>query len=81
MIQPDLILAIGVLLSVGLLADYVGRRTKIPRVTLLLGFGILATTLNLIPDRLMEATETVTVLALSSGFSTWGVIQVRQAKV
>lgn len=63
--QPDLIVAIGILFSVGLFADYVGRKTKIPRVTLLLGCGITASALDMIPAQLTFATETITVLALT----------------
>jgi Kef-type K+ transport system membrane component KefB len=48
----QILLTLGMLLLVGLLTDLVGRRTKLPRVTLLLVFGILVgpSALNLLPD-------------------------------
>ena len=65
MVYTDAILAIGTLFSVGLLADYIGRRTRIPRVTLLLGCGLIAGAFGLLPENLAQLTETITITALT----------------
>jgi Kef-type K+ transport system membrane component KefB len=63
MIDPYALLTLGVLFCVGLAADQLGRR--IPRVTLLLLCGLVAGTLGLIPERMTELTDTVTITALT----------------
>lgn len=65
MIDPYALLTLGVLFCVGLAADQLGRRTRIPRVTLLLLCGLVAGTLGLIPERMTELTDTVTITALT----------------
>lgn len=65
MIDPSALLTLGVLFSVGLFADQLGRRTRIPRVTLLLLCGLLAGTLGLLPERVEELTDTITITALT----------------
>lgn len=51
MIDPYALLTLGVLFCVGLAADQLGCRTRIPRVTLLL-CGLVPGTLGLIPERM-----------------------------
>jgi Kef-type K+ transport system membrane component KefB len=48
----SILVTLGSLLLIGLLTDLIGRRTALPRVTLLLGFGLLIgpSVLNLLPD-------------------------------
>ncbi len=49
-----ILLALGGLLLAGLVADEVGRRTRLPRVTLLIVFGVIAgpSILDLVPKSL-----------------------------
>lgn len=65
MTEPSTLLILGVLFSVGLCADQIGRRTRIPRVTLLLICGLIAGFLGLLPGGMTELTDTVTVMALT----------------
>ncbi|MEO9824619.1 MAG: cation:proton antiporter [Paracoccaceae bacterium] len=65
MIDPYALLTLGVLFCVGLAADQLGRRTRIPRVTLLLLCGLVARNLGLVPERMTELTDTVTITALT----------------
>ncbi len=65
MIDPYALLTLGALFSVGLCADQLGRRTRVPRVTLLLLCGLVAGLSGLLPDGIEELTETVTVMALT----------------
>ncbi|WP_299031334.1 cation:proton antiporter [uncultured Sulfitobacter sp.] len=65
MIDPYALLTLGVLFCVGLAADQLGRRTHIPRVTLLLLCGLVAGNLGLVPERTTELTDTVTITALT----------------
>ena len=65
MVHADAILALGVLFGVGLLADFVGHRTRVPRVTLLLCCGLIAGSSGLLPRSLEGLTETITVTALT----------------
>ncbi|MEO1454842.1 MAG: cation:proton antiporter [Pseudomonadota bacterium] len=62
-----LLLALGGLFAAGLVADLVGRRTRLPRVTLLLGCGLLAGSpgFNLIPAALTDWFDTISVIALT----------------
>ncbi|MCU9837511.1 cation:proton antiporter [Ruegeria sp. WL0004] len=61
------LIALGVLFLVGLAADGLGRRTNLPRVTLLLACGLLGgkAGFNLIPDGLRDVYPIVSVIALS----------------
>lgn len=61
------LIALGVLFLVGLAADGLGRRTNLPRVTLLLACGLLGGNagFNLIPDGLRDVYPIVSVIALS----------------
>jgi Kef-type K+ transport system membrane component KefB len=62
-----ILIALGVLFLVGLAADAIGRRTRLPRVTLLLLCGIVAggTGLDLIPKALQSLYELLSVTALT----------------
>lgn len=62
-----LLLALGGLFAAGLVADVVGRRTRLPRVTLLLGCGLLAGSsgFDVIPTALTEWFDTISVIALT----------------
>ena len=66
--QPihQILLALGAIMLLGLMTDLVGRRTFLPRVTLLLLFGILVgkTFLDLIPDVIVNQFELITDIAL-----------------
>lgn len=61
------LIAIGALLLTGMLADEIGHRTRLPRVTLLILCGLAAgpALLDLLPDSLTELYDTLAVLALS----------------
>jgi Kef-type K+ transport system membrane component KefB len=61
------LLAIGGLLLSGLVADEVGRRTRMPRVTLLILFGVIAgpSALDLIPASLSSSYEFLASIALT----------------
>jgi NhaP-type Na+/H+ or K+/H+ antiporter len=70
MTDPYSLLTLGILFSVGLCADQIrsdqiGRRTRIPRVTLLLICGLIARISGLLPDGMAALTDTVTVIALT----------------
>lgn len=65
MIQSQLIISIGVLLLLGLITDQVGRRTKLPRVSLLLVCGVSASALGIIPQQLLDTADTMTAIALA----------------
>ncbi|MGB7244116.1 MAG: cation:proton antiporter [Sulfitobacter sp.] len=65
MIDPFAFLTLGVLFSVGLFADQLGRRTRIPRVTLLLVCGLAAGFMGFIPEQFEKLTDNVTVMALT----------------
>ncbi len=62
-----LFVALGALFLAGLVADALGQRTSLPRVTLLLGIGIMAggAGLDLIPAAAREAYSFLSVTALS----------------
>ncbi|WP_146345401.1 cation:proton antiporter [Phaeobacter marinintestinus] len=66
-VAPVLI-ALGGLFLAGLAADSIGRRTRLPRVTLLLGCGLLggASGFDLIPQALAELYPVMSVIALCS---------------
>ncbi|SDC13277.1 cation:proton antiporter [Ruegeria marina] len=61
------LVALGLLFLAGLAADGIGRRTSLPRVTLLLGCGLVAGSagFDLVPQGLREIYPIVSVLALS----------------
>ncbi|WP_299356723.1 cation:proton antiporter [uncultured Shimia sp.] len=60
-------IALGALFSVGLIADQIGQRTRLPRVTLLLGCGLIAgdSGLSLIPTDLSAWYEMLSISALT----------------
>jgi Kef-type K+ transport system membrane component KefB len=60
------LMTLGALLAVGLASDFIGRRTRLPRVTLLLLFGLLIgpSGLALIPDFLIRQFDLVADMAL-----------------
>lgn len=60
------LIALGVLFLAGLVADELGRRTRLPRVTLLLGCGLLAGEpgFDLLPASVSDLYPVVTVIAL-----------------
>jgi Kef-type K+ transport system membrane component KefB len=62
----ETLLALGLMLMLGLAGDYLGRRTFLPRVTLLLAAGTLVggQALDLIPTALSQHFETIANLAL-----------------
>ena len=62
-----ILITLGALFLLGLLADQVGRRTRLPRVTLLLLCGIAAgeSGLNLLPTESSEWYEFLTIAALT----------------
>ncbi len=72
-------IALGILFLAGLAADVIGHRTRLPRVTLLLGLGVLAgrSGLNLIPPEAAYWFEFLSIVALSmvafllGGSLTW----------
>jgi Kef-type K+ transport system membrane component KefB len=61
------LLALGGLLLIGLVADELGRRTRLPRVTLLIVFGVIAgpSALNLVPITLSNSYEFLASIALT----------------
>ena len=68
MMEPHFaLLALGCLLLAGLLADEVGRRTKLPRVTLLIVFGIIAgpSGIDLMPAAVSDWFEFLASVALT----------------
>ena len=60
-------LALGVLLLVGLFCDEIGRRTRIPRVTLLILFGVTAgpSVLDILPAAIQDWHEFLAAAALT----------------
>ncbi|MGI9522157.1 MAG: cation:proton antiporter [Hyphomicrobiaceae bacterium] len=62
-----ILLALGGLLLVGLVADQIGRRTKLPRVTLLLLFGFAAgqSGFDMLPDDFREWYDFLATVALT----------------
>ena len=66
-IVPKILITLGLLFLLGLLTDLLGRRTPLPRVTLLLlaGFAIGPSGLDLLPDFQEDWFPVVTDIALS----------------
>lgn len=64
---PLALIALGLLFLLGLAADALGHRTRLPRVTLLLGCGLLAgeAGFDLIPELLTELYPIISIIALS----------------
>lgn len=64
---PELLIALGLLFLAGLAADYVGTRTRLPRVTLLLACGMVvgAPGLDLLPDAAKALYEVLSIMALT----------------
>ena len=62
----EFLFAIGGILLLGLATDFLGRRTFLPRVTLLLAFGIIVgdEVLGIIPTSVSSRFEMITVMAL-----------------
>jgi Kef-type K+ transport system membrane component KefB len=67
MAEHAIFLALGALLLAGLAADEIGRRTRLPRVTLLILFGFAAGTsgLDLLPHAFQEWYDTLAIVALT----------------
>lgn len=63
----ELLLSVGVLMLASIAVDALGRRTFLPRVSLLILLGIAAgpVVLDLLPDRLVEHSQIVTDMALA----------------
>jgi Kef-type K+ transport system membrane component KefB len=64
---PYILLTIGGLLLVGLVADEIGRRTVVPRVTLLILFGVVSgpSGFDILPTELAGWYETLATIALT----------------
>jgi len=62
----EILITVGALLLLGLLTDALGRRTPLPRVTLLLAFGFMIGPggLNLLPDSIMGSFDLLAKMAL-----------------
>ena len=77
-----LFLTLGAMFVVGLSADQIGRRTRIPRVTLLLLSGLAAGQLGWIPAPVTGAYEFLSVTALTFvAFILGGSLKVSELKV
>jgi len=63
----EVMLTVGVILLVSLCADWIGRRTPLPRVTLLVLVGVLVgpSGLGWIPETMHDASELITAFALT----------------
>lgn len=64
--SAEFMLALGLILLIGLAGDYLGRRTFLPRVTVLLAAGVLVSeqAFDLIPFALSQHFETIANIAL-----------------
>lgn len=62
----EILITLGGLLLLGLLTDALGRRTPLPRVTLLLAFGFLIGPggLHLLPDSIVGSFDLLAKMAL-----------------
>jgi Kef-type K+ transport system membrane component KefB len=78
-----ILLTIGAILLIGLVTDTLGRRTPIPRVTLLLVFGVLLGRggLDVLPAQAYKWFDVIAVMALVMvGFLVGGQFSTRQMK-
>lgn len=66
--QALLLIVLGLLFFIGLAADRIGRRLQLPRVTLLLGFGLIVGRpgFDLLPEAISDLYSIVAVVALSA---------------
>ncbi|MFT4993828.1 MAG: Kef-type K+ transport system membrane component KefB [Paraglaciecola sp.] len=79
----EFLLAIGGILLLGMSCDFIGKKTSLPRVTLLLLFGVLIgqQMLDLIPESLTRNFEIVTNMALLVvGFLLGGKFDLKKLK-
>lgn len=77
-----LFLTLGAMFIVGLSADQLGHRTRIPRVTLLLLCGLLAGYLGIIPAPVTGAYEFLSVTALTFvAFLLGGALRIRDLRI
>ncbi len=77
------LLALGAILLLGLVTDFVGRRTPLPRVTLMLMFGVLIgkEVFNLIPTLFVDQFELITDMTLVMiGFLLGGKFNIQSLK-
>jgi Kef-type K+ transport system membrane component KefB len=78
--NAEMLITVGSLLILGLFTDFIGTRLFLPRVTLLILFGILIgpSFLNFIPDQIMDVFPTITAIALGMvGFILGGSLDAR----
>ncbi|WP_404404582.1 cation:proton antiporter [Pelagibacterium halotolerans] len=63
----ELMIGLGIILLVSIIADWIGQRTALPRVTLLvlIGVGVGPSGLNWLPQAVHEASELIATLALT----------------
>jgi Kef-type K+ transport system membrane component KefB len=79
----EFLFAIGAILMLGLATDFIGKRTFLPRVTLLLIFGIIVgdEVLGLIPENVTSRFELITNMALMMiGFLLGGKLSLKSLK-
>jgi Kef-type K+ transport system membrane component KefB len=79
----EFMIAIGAILLLGVATDYLGRRTVLPRVTLLLAFGIIVgdEVLGMIPASLSGRFDIITDMALLMiGFLLGGKLTLKSLK-
>ena len=79
----EFLFAIGSILLLGLATDFLGRRTFLPRVTLLLAFGIIVgdEVLGMIPESLSNRFDLITNMALLMiGFLLGGRLSLKSLK-
>ncbi len=77
------LLALGAILLLGLAADFIGRRTPLPRVTLMLMFGVLIgkEAFNLLPTLLIDHFELIAEMTLVMiGFLLGGKLNINTLK-
>lgn len=72
----EILITIGALLLIGLLTDALGRRTSMPRVTLLLLFGFMIGpgVLDVLPDTVVSSFDLLTKMALVMFAPVWPVV-------
>ena len=77
-----LMLTLGIMFVVGLVADQIGRRTKVPRVTLLLLCGLAAGQFGWMPGAVSETYEFFSVTALTFvAFLLGGSLKISDLKI